>query len=173
MACGILVPWSGIKPWPFALEAWSLYHWTTREFQTGFISCSSFWAVTNLAGNWFLSFKDISTWVSELLSRQAPRDTHMPWHHLQRIWGFMGLYPWIPKLSQKRQPVSILTTFRRRQDKSQWDGFRSLSPLGSGETDIGREGHRELLGKRRVSCVDEHGSALVKTEHSVCACNWV
>lgn len=40
-----------------------------------------------------------------------------------------------------------------------------------GDTDIGREGHRELLGKRRVSCVDEHGSALVKTEHSVCACN--
>lgn len=40
-----------------------------------------------------------------------------------------------------------------------------------GRWDIGREGHRELLGERRVSCVDELGSALVKTEHSVCACN--
>ena len=30
-ACGILVPWPGIKPVPFALEAQSLNHWTTRE----------------------------------------------------------------------------------------------------------------------------------------------
>ena len=31
MACGILVPWPGIKPAPLALEAQSLNHWTTRE----------------------------------------------------------------------------------------------------------------------------------------------
>ena len=31
-ACGILVPQPGIiKPMSFALEAWSLNHWTTRE----------------------------------------------------------------------------------------------------------------------------------------------
>ena len=30
-ACGIRVPWSGIKPTPFALKAQSLNHWTTRE----------------------------------------------------------------------------------------------------------------------------------------------
>ena len=29
-ACGILVPWPGIKPWHPALEAWSLNHWTAR-----------------------------------------------------------------------------------------------------------------------------------------------
>ena len=31
MACGILVPHSGIKPVPPALEAWSLNHWITRK----------------------------------------------------------------------------------------------------------------------------------------------
>ena len=31
--CGILVPWSGIKPVPSALEALSLNHWTAREVQ--------------------------------------------------------------------------------------------------------------------------------------------
>ena len=31
MACGILVPWPGIKPVPPAMEAQSLNHWTTRE----------------------------------------------------------------------------------------------------------------------------------------------
>ena len=31
-ACGILVPWPGIKPAPAALEAWSLTHWTTSLF---------------------------------------------------------------------------------------------------------------------------------------------
>ena len=31
MACGILVPWPGIKPVPPAMEAQSLNHWTDRE----------------------------------------------------------------------------------------------------------------------------------------------
>ena len=33
LICGMwdLVPWPGIKPWPPALGAWSLSHWTTRE----------------------------------------------------------------------------------------------------------------------------------------------
>ena len=31
-ACGILVPWPGIKPMPPALEVWSLNHWTARDF---------------------------------------------------------------------------------------------------------------------------------------------
>ena len=32
-ACRILVPWPGIKPVPPpAVEAWSLNHWTAREF---------------------------------------------------------------------------------------------------------------------------------------------
>jgi len=31
MACGILVPWPGIKFMPPVLKAWSLNHWTTRE----------------------------------------------------------------------------------------------------------------------------------------------
>ena len=30
-ACGILVPWPGIKPMPPAVEARSLNHWTARE----------------------------------------------------------------------------------------------------------------------------------------------
>ena len=30
--CGILVPSSGIKSMPPALEAWSLNHWITRDF---------------------------------------------------------------------------------------------------------------------------------------------
>ena len=32
MACGILVPWPGIKPAPPAMEVQSPNHWTTREF---------------------------------------------------------------------------------------------------------------------------------------------
>ena len=31
MTYGILVPQPGIKPVPYAVEAWSLNHWTTRE----------------------------------------------------------------------------------------------------------------------------------------------
>ena len=31
-AWGILVPWPGIKPMPPEVEAWSLNHWTAREF---------------------------------------------------------------------------------------------------------------------------------------------
>ena len=31
-ACGILVPWSGIKPEPSAVKVQSPNHWTTREF---------------------------------------------------------------------------------------------------------------------------------------------
>ena len=31
MACGILVPWPGIKPVPPAVEAQSTNHWSTRE----------------------------------------------------------------------------------------------------------------------------------------------
>ena len=30
-ACGIWVPWPGIKPAPPTVEAWHLNHWTTRE----------------------------------------------------------------------------------------------------------------------------------------------
>ena len=32
VACGILVLQPGIKPWPFAVTAWSPDHWTAREF---------------------------------------------------------------------------------------------------------------------------------------------
>ena len=31
VACGMLVPWPGIKSVPSALEAWNLNHWITRE----------------------------------------------------------------------------------------------------------------------------------------------
>ena len=31
-ACGILVPQPGIESMPLALEAWTLNHWTAREF---------------------------------------------------------------------------------------------------------------------------------------------
>ena len=30
-ACGILIPWPGIKPVPPAVEVWCLNHWTARE----------------------------------------------------------------------------------------------------------------------------------------------
>ena len=32
LSCGMwdLLPWSGIEPWPPALGAWKLSHWTTR-----------------------------------------------------------------------------------------------------------------------------------------------
>ena len=29
--CRILVPWPGMEPFPFAVETWSLNHWTTRD----------------------------------------------------------------------------------------------------------------------------------------------
>ena len=32
MACGILTPWSGIKPGPSAVRMRSPIHWTTKEF---------------------------------------------------------------------------------------------------------------------------------------------
>ena len=41
MACGILVPWPGVKSAPPAVEAWCPNHWTTREFPIKeiFIAC--------------------------------------------------------------------------------------------------------------------------------------
>ena len=36
VACGILVPWPGIKPEPLAVEAWSPNYWTTRELISPF-----------------------------------------------------------------------------------------------------------------------------------------
>ena len=38
VACGTLVLWTGIKPRPLALGAWSLSHWTAREVPEGFSS---------------------------------------------------------------------------------------------------------------------------------------
>ena len=38
-ACGILVPWPGIKPMPPALGAWNFSHWTIREVPV----ISGFW----------------------------------------------------------------------------------------------------------------------------------
>ena len=32
VACGILGPQPGMEPAPFTLEAWSLNHWTAREY---------------------------------------------------------------------------------------------------------------------------------------------
>ena len=32
IACGILVPSPGIEPVPAAMEAWSLNHWSMKEF---------------------------------------------------------------------------------------------------------------------------------------------
>ena len=34
MACGMLVPWPGIKPVPTAMKAWSPNHWTIRKAPT-------------------------------------------------------------------------------------------------------------------------------------------
>ena len=36
-ACGILVPWPGIKLRSPVLESWSLNHWTTREVPASFL----------------------------------------------------------------------------------------------------------------------------------------
>ena len=35
MACGILVPPSGIEPMPLVVEEWSLHCWTAREISAG------------------------------------------------------------------------------------------------------------------------------------------
>ena len=42
-ACGIKVPRPGIKPWPFALEARSLNHWTSREVPRTFLRNFKIW----------------------------------------------------------------------------------------------------------------------------------
>ena len=58
LACGILVPWPGIKPELPALTAQSLNHWTTREVQTRHsgkclpTSSKCRWVVENSVGIW-------------------------------------------------------------------------------------------------------------------------
>lgn len=37
MTRGILVPGSGIEPWPLEVEGCILNHWTTKEFSTHFL----------------------------------------------------------------------------------------------------------------------------------------
>ena len=37
-ACGILVPWAGIRPKSLAVKMWNPKHWTTREFLLVFFS---------------------------------------------------------------------------------------------------------------------------------------
>ena len=46
MACGILVPQTGIDPAPLALEVQSLNHWTTREVSEAVIFVVSFDSVS-------------------------------------------------------------------------------------------------------------------------------
>ena len=46
MACGILVPQTGIDPAPLALEVQSLNHWTTREVSKAVIFVVSFDSVS-------------------------------------------------------------------------------------------------------------------------------
>ena len=55
VACGILVPWSGIEPRLPALEAWHLNHWTTREVLSYYFKrCHCYTSPTTLT-NAFLS----------------------------------------------------------------------------------------------------------------------
>ena len=44
-ACRILFPWPGIEPGPSAMEAWSLNHWTAREFP---------WVIIKIASSVFM-----------------------------------------------------------------------------------------------------------------------
>ena len=55
MACGILVPWPGVKPTPLALEEWSLNHWTSREVpqQDGFCYLNKGIPIRFALNQWF------------------------------------------------------------------------------------------------------------------------
>ena len=65
VACGILLPWPGIKPMPLAVEARTPNHWTTREGPVALLLYSTIhWQMMR-----FLS-------ISWLL-----------WVMLQRTWG--------------------------------------------------------------------------------------
>ena len=50
VACGILVPWPGIKPRPPALGIQSLSHWTTRKV-TGMVNKWKYWKEV-FVGDW-------------------------------------------------------------------------------------------------------------------------
>ena len=53
-ACGILVSWPGTEPVSPALEAWSLNHWTAREFPKTFIILPQEEFVAYIEGNLLL-----------------------------------------------------------------------------------------------------------------------
>ena len=54
MACGILVPWPGIKHVPPALEGWSVIYWVARE----------------------VLYLVLDQELNEILSSSLPMDTH-------------------------------------------------------------------------------------------------
>ena len=47
-----LAPWPGIKPWPLALGAWRLSHWTSREVP-GFTNSVSYTISSHFSVFWF------------------------------------------------------------------------------------------------------------------------
>ena len=68
VACGILVPWPGIKPVPPAVEVWSPNHWTAREVPRFLflkeipvfsISCIFLLNLISLSYTWLASLKAI------------------------------------------------------------------------------------------------------------------
>ena len=58
-ACGILVPWPGIKPLPPAVEGQSPDHWTAREFPSPLFLYVSF-SLKNILMPFFEYYYDIS-----------------------------------------------------------------------------------------------------------------
>ena len=76
MACGILVPWQGIKPMPPALEAQNLNHQTVWEvpfffFSVSFASFSSFYISLNLG---YLSLRTSSLCCLYLFPKWSSAD---------------------------------------------------------------------------------------------------
>ena len=97
VACGILDPWSGIKPPPPALTVWSLNHWATRDVPamrsfdpapfTNFSWSLVFCCLTMMCLRVdFLAFVLLSFMVFMLFN------FHQSWE----IWGFISVTFFLP-----------------------------------------------------------------------------
>ena len=129
VACGFLVPWTGIEPTPPAVEARSLNHWKAREVTV----CS---AIFDKFKHFIMDLEGI------ILSEICQRKTNTIWYHL---------YVEYKKYNKQVNITKKKQALRYREQTSGYQCWRDNTRVGEWEVQtIGcKTGYREVLHNMR------------------------
>ena len=89
VACQILVPWTGIKPVPPAVEAWSPNHWEARGFPVPVLTSESLFELSSVSFWYDLSFL---RGRQESDTTEQLTDTHITWCSGKLVLSQLQLY---------------------------------------------------------------------------------